>query len=429
MDNLIGPFLAMSYAFKRGIAGTYDNMADGRPSHGSSSGKTPRRQLSVGFILLPHFTLIAFSSIIDLLRLSADEGDRSRPEHCSWSVLAPDLNPIAASCGLQVLPWETFNKPERFDYIIVIGGLLNRGLTYHPKMLEFLRAAAAKGVSIAGVCTGSFALAEAQLLRGRKCCVSWYHFPDLIERYADVIPVADQLFVEDGQFITCAGGLAALDLGAWMVERHLGPGRAQKSLHIMVTDTARPAAGAQPQPPSVGTVRDTRVRRAMLLIEQNLSTPQKVDDIASSVGLSKRQLERIFRKVVGKSIQEFSRDLRVFYGLWLLANSDKSITTVATESGFSDISHFNRLFRGAFGRAPSVIRREGTDAMRAMIQNWQSTQHNSLGKGVAVTQNSQLGMTPVSMHPVAANFETVGFLRHERRPYIGLPRITSVKSE
>jgi transcriptional regulator GlxA family with amidase domain len=395
-------------------------MTDPGSSKSFASGKGPRRQLSVGFVLVPNFTLIAFSAIVDLLRLAADEGDRSRPEKCSWSVLAPDLNPITASCGLQVLPWETFDRPERFDYIVVVGGLIDRNSSYHPRTLEFLRDAAAKGVSIAGVCTGSFALVEAKLMSGRKCCVSWYHFPDLIERYGDIIPVADQLFVEDGKFITCAGGLAALDLGAWMVERHLGPGRAQKSLHIMVTDTARPAAGAQPQPPSVGMVDDPRVRRAMLQIEQNLSTPQKVEDIAQGVGLSKRQLERIFRKVVGKSIQEFSRDLRVFYGLWLLANSSKSITTVAIESGFSDISHFNRLFRGTFGCAPSALRREGPDAMRRMIRRWQAAQPKALS-------DLQLSAKPPICEGVASalpqppllqiDLEKLGFLQHERRPY------------
>src|SRR5665811_135981 len=97
----------------------------------------------------------------------------------------------------------------------------------------------------------------------------------------------------------------------------------------------------RPQPPSVGAVDDPRVRRAMLQIEQNLSTPQKVEDIAQGVGMSKRQLERIFRNVVRKSLHYFSRELRVFYALWLLANSAKTITAVATESGFSDISHFN----------------------------------------------------------------------------------------
>jgi transcriptional regulator GlxA family with amidase domain len=406
-------------------------MTDLSPNKSFASGKGPRRQLSVGFVLIPNFTLIAFSAIVDLLRLAADEGDRSRPERCSWSVLAPDLNPITASCGLQVLPWETFDKPERFDYIVVVGGLIDRNLTYHPKTLEFLRDAAAKGVSIAGVCTGSFALVEAKLMSGRKCCVSWYHFPDLIERYGDIIPVADQLFVEDDKFITCAGGLAALDLGAWMVERHLGPGRAQKSLHIMVTDTARPAAGAQPQPPSVGTVDDPRVRRAMLQIEQNLSTPQKVDDIAHGVGLSKRQLERIFRKVVGKSIQEFSRDLRVFYGLWLLANSDKTITTVATESGFSDISHFNRLFRATFGCAPSTLRREGPDAMKLTIHRWQAAQSKTLSDmhiAAAKTladRNTALGRPNIADVSIALarppvpgiDLETLGFLQRERRPY------------
>jgi transcriptional regulator GlxA family with amidase domain len=398
----------------------------------SASAKGARRQLSVGFVLIPNFTLIAFSAIVDLLRLAADEGDRSRPERCSWSVLAPDLNAVTASCGLQVLPWETFDRPERFDYIVVVGGLIDRNSTYHPKTLEFLRDAAAKGVAIAGVCTGSFALVEAKLMSGRKCCVSWYHFPDLIERYSDIIPVADQLFVEDGKFITCAGGLAALDLAAWMVERHLGPGRAQKSLHIMVTDTARPATGAQPQPPSVGAVDDPRVRRAMLQIEQNLSTPQKVEDIAQGVGLSKRQLERIFRKVVGKSIQEFSRELRVFYGLWLLTNSAKTITAVATESGFSDISHFNRLFRATFGCAPSTLRREGPDAMKLMIERWQTAQsktlsdlHITAAKTLA-DRNSAMERPGEIAAPLGTlarpplpgiDLETRGFLKRERRPY------------
>lgn len=406
-------------------------MADAKVKARSGSAKLPCRKLSVGFVLLPNFTLIAFSSVVDLLRLAADEGDRSRPERCSWSILAPDLNPISASCGVQVAPWETFDRPERFDYIVVVGGLLDRALIYHPRTLQFLRQAAAHGVSIAGVCTGSFAMAEAQLLRGRKCCVSWYHFPDLIERYTDIVPVADQLFIEDGKFITCAGGLAALDLAAWIVERHLGPGRAQKSLHIMVTDKARLAADAQPQPPSVATVGDSRVRRAMLVIEQNLSTPPKAHEIASKVGLSKRQLERVFRNATGKSIQEFSRDLRIFYGLWLLANSDKSITSIATESGFSDISHFNRAFRGAFGCTPSTARRNGIASMKALVHGWQDKQAGSPAPLFGPIGLSAPDWRLVQSPLVASSDENrdgktirdvevdpAGFLQRERRPYL-----------
>ncbi|WP_407193128.1 GlxA family transcriptional regulator [Bradyrhizobium sp. STM 3566] len=405
-------------------------MADAKVKAGSGSARFPCRKLSVGFVLLPNFTLIAFSSIIDLLRLAADEGDRSRPERCSWSILAPDLQPISASCGLLVAPWETFERPERFDYIVVVGGLLDRGRSYHPETLQFLRQAAARGVTIAGVCTGTFAMAEAQLLQGRKCCVSWYHFPDFIELYSDVAPVADQLFIADGKFITCAGGLAALDLAAWMVERHLGPGRAQKSLHIMVTDKARFAADAQPQPPSIATVGETRVRRAMLLIEQHLSTPPKAHEIARKVGLSKRQLERVFRNTTGKSIQEFSRDLRIFYGLWLIANSEKSITSVAAESGFSDSSHFNRIFRDAFGCSPSTARRGGVAFMNVLIQGWEEKQAGCLpawfGPIGLSAPNWRIARIPLITSSEGSqdremtrgiDADPTGFLQCERRPY------------
>jgi transcriptional regulator GlxA family with amidase domain len=123
----------------------------------------------------------------------------------------------------------------------------------------------------------------------------------------------------------------------------------------MLTDKARSGFDAQPQPAGVGLVADARVKRAMLLIEQNLSTPPKVQEIATSVGLSKRQLERLFRKIAGKSIQEFSRDLRVYYGLWLLANTDKSIAVVATEILQSIISSDLRLSAVCFAEGASAI--------------------------------------------------------------------------
>ncbi len=385
---------------------TYEE-ATRRPRAGQS--------LAVGFVLLPRFTLIAFSGMIDMLRLAADEGDRSRPVRCSWSVLSPDMQPVTASCGIQVTPWELCGDPARFDYVVVVGGLLDREQAYHPRTLAFLRETAEAGVKLVGICTGSLALAEAQLLRGRRCCVSWYHFTDLTSRYDDLIPVADQLFVEDGPFITCAGGSSSLDLGAWMVDRHLGPGRSQKCLHILVTDKARPPTNAQPQPPTACVVSDMRVRRAMLMIEQNLSTPQQVDRIASAVGLSKRQLERIFRTSLGKSIQEYSRDLRLLYGLWLLSNSTKTITAVAAESGFSDISHFNRLFRAAFHVAPSAMRRSGADAVISATKLWQGLSDDGAAR-LPATSAFEAAAPTVRGEPV--HFTPEVFLKHERRPYL-----------
>ena len=353
-------------------------------------------------MLLPNFTLTAFATIVDVLRLSADEGDRSRPVRCRWTILGASRRPVTASCGIEVSPWETFGDPGTFDYVIVVGGLLNRGPTVDEATLAFLRRCDRRRIQIAGVCTGSFALAKAGLLVGRKCCVSWYHYPDLLAHVGEVIPVADQLFVQDGRYITCAGGMASLDLGAWIVGRHLGAATVQKSLHIMLADAARASTNAQPQPPSIGAVADEQVRRAVLLIEQRLSDPPRVEAVASAVGLSKRQLERRFKRAVGRSVQVFSRELRAYYGLWLLADTNKSITAVATESGFADSSHFNRSVRALFGDAPSRLRRLDPEVLRTRLRSW--SQGLRSYAELPEKLSDQIGPT--------------NFLARERRPYL-----------
>ena len=315
--------------------------------------------LSVGFILLRNFTLLPFAALVDALRLAADEGDFSRQINCNWTVIGADTGPIPASCGIEVAPWEPLGDPTRFDYIVVVGGLLHRGAPASQATLDYFVAAADAGVTLVGVCTGAIALARAGLLQGRRCCVSWFHYNDLVGEFPEVIPVADQLFVVDGKFITCAGGVGAVDLAGWMIERHLGPGWAQKSLHIMVADRARPPNAPQPQPPVANNVRNPRVRRAVLLIEQNLATPLNAEGVADHVNISKRQLERLFHDELGMGVQAFSRYLRLHYGLWRLLSTERRVTDIALECGFSDVSHFNRLFRRNYGVTPSTVRNDG----------------------------------------------------------------------
>lgn len=313
--------------------------------------------LSVGFILLPNFTLTPFAGFIDVLRLAADEGDSSNQIHCAWTVIGRTRDPVKASCGVTVAPWEVLPDPARFDYIVVCGGLLHCGPPTDPETLDYLRLAAAAGVTLVGICVGSFALAWAGLLDRKRCCVSWFHRTDLIREFPDVIPVADQLYVADGRRITCAGGAGAIDLAGWIVERHLGPARAQKALHILVVDRVRPPTSPQPLPPSVTEVGNEKVRRAILLIEQNLSEPLEVTEIASRVSLSRRQLERLFAAELGMSPRAFTKRFRLNHALWLLTNTTRRVTEIAQECGFSDASHFSRQFRAEYGATPLEARR------------------------------------------------------------------------
>lgn len=323
---------------------------------GDTGASKARVNLSVAFILLPHFTLLPFAAFVDCLRLAADEGDSSRQIHVRWTVMGSTHDPVRASCGVQIPPWETFADPTRFDYIVVVGGLLQHGPPADAQTIAYLQSAAAKGVPLVGLCTGPFALIQAGLMRGRRCCVSWYHYHDLVERFPEVTPVADQLFVVDGNRITCAGGVAAADLAAWLIERHCGRAWAQKSLHIMLIDRARRGTTSQPQPTLSDQVRDNRVRRAVLLIEQHLTEPLGSSELAARLNLSRRQLERGFRHELGMSPQQFSRQLRLRYGLWLITHTDRSVTEISWECGFADTAHFSRQFKALFDKSPSDVR-------------------------------------------------------------------------
>ncbi len=329
--------------------------------------------LSVGIIPMPNFTLTTFAGFVDMLRLAADEGDRSRPHACSWTVLAPDLRPIRSSCGVEITPQETFGAPERFDILVVAGGLLPPlgDIMLDGRTRAFVRKAYRANLELVGICTGSLALVEGGLLRrGARCCVSWYHYPDLLERFPDVTPVADRLWVREGRIVTCAGGLAAIDLAAALIQERLGRAAAQKSLHILLSDGPRAADAAQPQPPNTVVVRDPRVRRAMLLMEQNLSAPPQADQLAAEIAISKRQLERLFRKELGVSPQTFGRDMRLSYAVWLMSQSASRISDVAAQCGFSDAAHFSRTFRTAFGASPVEMQRQGAQVLQQMLGRW-----------------------------------------------------------
>ncbi|MEK0083000.1 GlxA family transcriptional regulator [Benzoatithermus flavus] len=320
--------------------------------------------LSVGFVLAENFTLSAFSLFVDQLRLAADEGDRSRPIRCRWSIMGSRAEPVRASCGVTVSRTSGFVDPRRFDYIVVVGGVLHRGPQVDAATVDYLKAAAAAGVPLVGICTGSFVLCRAGLMTGRRCCVSWYHHQDFLAEFPHHKPVSDRLFVIDGDRITCSGGGGVADLATLLIERHLGRAVAQKSRHVLLLDRARAETEAQPHPPLVAEVADERVRRAMLLMEQHLADPLPIGDIAVRLKLSTRQIERLFQSATGMKPAEFYRRLRLRYARWLLENTERSVTEIALEAGFADCAHFSRHFKAVHGLTPSEARAQGAAGWR-----------------------------------------------------------------
>ncbi|MBU3921444.1 MAG: AraC family transcriptional regulator, partial [Alphaproteobacteria bacterium] len=138
-----------------------------------------RARLKVGFILIDGFTLGAFANFVDVLRLAADDGDGSRQINCTWKILSSKMTPIASSCGISVQPNEHAFEPREYDYLVVVGGVLrNSPVRLEPSLVRFLKTAAASGTPLVALCTGVFDLTEAGLMKGYRCCVSWFHHDD-----------------------------------------------------------------------------------------------------------------------------------------------------------------------------------------------------------------------------------------------------------
>src|ERR1700686_2637523 len=315
-----------------------------------------RPPLRVGVVLAHRFPLSAFAVFIDHLRLAADEGDRSRPLHVQWSIMASRPESVPASWGVLLEPPSALLSPELLDYVVVIGGLLHAGPQIDETPSRYLREGGPTPLPLIGICTGSFILCRTGLMRGRRSCVSWYHYQDFLEAFPDQEVVADRLFVADGPRITCAGGAGAAELATYLIERHLGRAVAQKASQVLLFDRPRSGSEAQPHPPLPETVREPRVRRALLLMEQNLARPVAIATIAHELGVSVRQLERLCREQVGVAPASLYRQLRMRYAHWLIENTDRSVTEIAIEAGFADCAHFSRQFKDAYGQSPSTRR-------------------------------------------------------------------------
>ncbi|MER9457372.1 GlxA family transcriptional regulator [Mesorhizobium sp. M0478] len=323
-----------------------------------------RAPLSVGFVLLNRFTLGAFANFVDVLRLSADDGDRSRPIRCQWRIISPDMSPIMSSCGVAISPHERIGDLKRFDYLVVVGGLLDKNsLLADARFDEHLRRAAALGIPLVGLCTGSFILHRAGLMDGYRCCVSWFHNSDFLRLFDGLLAVSDQIFVVDRDRLTCSGGASTAHLAAFLVDRHLGKALAAKSLRIMMFNEAAKDETAQPTGSLDIVVRDEILKRVVLLMQHHLDVPLTIDQIADKLDLNKRRIERHCRSDLGISPQVVYTRIRLDHARHLLARTEKSTSTIALECGFCDSSHLSRVFRDYCQQTPRQFRSQSSAAL------------------------------------------------------------------
>ncbi|CAN7557134.1 GlxA family transcriptional regulator [Pararhizobium sp. LjRoot255] len=321
----------------------------------SDSNATIER-LRIGFVLAKSFTLSAFALFVDTLRLASDEFDRSGRVLADWEVLGSTRHLITSSCGVKVAPTSDFVDPSQFHYIVVVGGLLQDESSVDQETVTFLKKAATQNVRLIGVCTGSFILAEIGLMKGHRTCVSWLHYNAFRERFPDHQVRSDRIFNLDRTRGSCAGGSSAADMAASIVRRHISKEAERNALEVLHIEKARTALAIQTRKPLSIECKDPRIRAVLIMMDQHIEGRLAIHELAASVGLSRRQLERLFMGETKSSPALVYRRVRMERAKQLLVKTKASLIEIALEVGFENASHFSRAFTQTFGQSPTKLR-------------------------------------------------------------------------
>lgn len=313
--------------------------------------------LRVGIVVTPNFTLMPLGCFTDFLRLAGDESDYSRRIYCDWDLLSHTLDPVRASCGLELTPGRIYGDPRDYDVIVVHGGILHGDHKVPTELYDFVLSAARLGVSLAANCSGSFVLAEAGLLSGKRCAVHFSLAGVLRQTFPDVIPVTDRPVVADGNVITCPGGLASIRLAMYLVANACGESRAHKAFHYLLGDQGFEKEAAVEEQDIGLKCEDRRVANAIGLMRQKMYELCSVAEIAASVGTSERELSRLFQKHLQVAPSQYWRQMRLKAARWMVLNSDRSIAQIAYECGFTDCAHLVNWFRRTYHITPAKLRR------------------------------------------------------------------------
>lgn len=313
--------------------------------------------IRVGFVLSPRFTLLPFAGFADSLRHAADEDDRSRQIYCTWSVVSASLSPVTSSCGFRISPESIFPDPKNFDYLVIVGGLLPWCLDMKEVTYDYINKAYAEGVCLVGLCTGSFILAKAGLLRSRRCAVHSVHKDQFEEMFPETIPLSNRLFVDDGNIITCPGGISAIDLALNLIELRCGKAKSAKGLHSMLMMKRSHNDDITSYPYHELThCGDERVEKAIKFMRANISCACSISSLAKQLDLSERVLIRAFSQVCDKGPTAIWREIRLAHSQMLLLNTCETVTQIAYDCGFADTAHFSRWFRRVYGEPPVLYR-------------------------------------------------------------------------
>lgn len=307
-----------------------------------------QKPVHYGFLLLPNYSMIAVSSALEALRMANQLG---REEFYSWSMHTMDGDSVTASNGLNIVADGRLEDAVNLNVLFVCSGMRVQE-QWSDAMSRQLHKFKSRKTILGGLCTGTYILARANLLSGYRATIHWENIASLREISPDVI-TTEELFELDKDRYTSAGGTAPLDMMLQVIKKDHGNQLAVAISEQFMCDRMRGMYDKQRIPLKllVGT-NQPKLSDAVALMEANLEELLALDDLASLVGISGRQLERLFKKYLDCVPRRYYLDLRLKKARQLLLQTDKSISEVAIACGFVSAPHFSKSYRERYRVSP-----------------------------------------------------------------------------
>ncbi|MFK7866290.1 MAG: GlxA family transcriptional regulator, partial [Alphaproteobacteria bacterium] len=304
-------------------------------------------------VLVPNFSMNAFTSMIEAMRLANYVAQKAL---YSWETVSRDGEPVMASNGLFVGVSRSVTQFERTPDTITLCAGIDAHIYKDNAVIGWLRRWAREGSHIGAICTGAHVLAHAGLLQGYRCTVHWENLDSMAEEFPE-LDLRAELFEIDRQRFTCAGGTATTDMMLQDIAVHHGTEIAAEAARMFMHERIREGTDSQKLPLQVRLrVAHPRLIKAISEMEKHTEEALERDEIASRVGLSRRQLERLFRRYLNTSPARYYLKLRLNRAKTLLTQTSMPVTEVAFACGFTSASHFSKCYRDMFAKTPRHAR-------------------------------------------------------------------------
>lgn len=303
--------------------------------------------------------VLAFDGVVAVdLFLPAETFSRARlvDGRAGYRVRVCGVSPSVQSTVSRIEVTHGLSRLRSADTII-IPGIDRPECQVDHRILRAIRRAAAKGARIASVCSGAFVLARTGLLDGKRATTHWAAADVLQALHPSIDVNASVLYIDSGQLLTSAGGMASLDLCLHMIRCDYGGAVAAASARLAVMPLERSGGQAQfivHQPPEPD--KGDSLAPTFDWMRQNLASDLSIEALARHSRMSTRSFARHFKEQAGTTPAQWVNQARIHQAELLLETTSLSVARIADEVGFNSTTAFRARFRELKGVSPSAYR-------------------------------------------------------------------------